>query len=455
MPSRLVRNIRHVLWLLLLSAVAACDNVSIEGPDSGSTVVESGAEVWCRVPKDITIAPGMKVFAFNSEGRCKAETDVASLDSATPLSLSSNTYSLSFFAGISAYEMPEKPSAEAIVRPLPPYNTSISPLLYAVSEVTIGKTPATLRLSGDYAVCSFSLDIANVPDDVSALSILISPLYSGISLKGEHTGSSTAELPCHPNEGLWSTGEVYLMPSITDSPCLTIRATYADGEVETYDTPIPQPLQAGMSYALVGDFLNLSHDQFNGSAGAIGWGETVSEEFHFGPGATDDRPIGGGGEDYVEEKDVDSIPIEGSVWSGHVVVFVQDNEALLLALNEVEGVGSAFNPAYTDSIETYSKGYSEWKLKGWRLPTRDEALALRDFWGGDRIDDLNGLIISAKGTPMILTEANGKNARYLCEAGTYSFSMAPKTSVTAAGKTVKTYHLRLVKPVRFKLKPAN
>ena len=43
----------------------------------------------------------------------------------------------------------------------------------------------------------------------------------------------------------------------------------------------------------------------------------------------------------------------------------------------------------------------------------------------------------------------GKNVRYLCEGARYTFTFSGTSGITAAGKTVTTYRLRLVKRVRF------
>ena len=76
---------------------------------------------------------------------------------------------------------------------------------------------------------------------------------------------------------------------------------------------------------------------------------------------------------------------------------------------------------------------------------------MKDKWGGDALTAINTTLSGASLTPLTATDTNG-NVRYLCNEAQTTFSFAPSSSITAAGKTVKTYRLRVVKRIRFKLK---
>lgn len=56
-------------------------------------------------------------------------------------------------------------------------------------------------------------------------------------------------------------------------------------------------------------------------------------------------------------------------------------------------------------------------------------------------------LTNAQADPIVLTDAKGNNLRYLCSEAqkTYSFK---NSTISNAGATIKTYHLRLVRTVK-------
>ena len=126
-------------------------------------------------------------------------------------------------------------------------------------------------------------------------------------------------------------------------------------------------------------------------------------------------------------------------------------EMLLMSRNEWTGMTSAFYESDPYVAQNIAQQYAEDELTGWHIPTTDEARSIKDKWGGDALTAINTTLSGASLTPLTATDTNG-NVRYLCNEAQSTFSFAPSSSITAAGKTVKTYRLRVVKRIRFKLK---
>ena len=92
--------------------------------------------------------------------------------------------------------------------------------------------------------------------------------------------------------------------------------------------------------------------------------------------------------------------------------------------------------------------YVEDGLSGWNIPTTAEAQMLQESLGGDALMDLNVMLTNEGLPPFLDYELNSttEKARYLCDDGKKSFSMAGNTSPSKAGEK-KKYRLRFVKEI--------
>lgn len=180
------------------------------------------------------------------------------------------------------------------------------------------------------------------------------------------------------------------------------------------------------------------------------WETEVNGAFAFGPGSTNSFD----GNTSAAIIEVSSIPAAGTIYNGHIIATANTDEAgttanaMLMSIKEWNSLTSA---NYTDDplvAARIAEQYVEGELTDWTIPTTEEARQLKEKWGGEAIETINTTLANASLTPLTATDSNG-NVRYLCNDALTTFSFSQTGSFTAAGKTVKTYRLRLVKKVKF------
>ncbi len=165
---------------------------------------------------------------------------------------------------------------------------------------------------------------------------------------------------------------------------------------------------------------------------------------------------------------VDAIPSPYETWNGHVVAAVMDEkgsllnnsstqEAFLLLISKSDwgNMTSALNTSTPSDAEFIASEYEEDELDHWRIPTEGEGRMLYHLYNvyesNTATETRLAKALSSIQADPIVEEEKGKKVRYLCENAekTYSFTV---NSVLKAGKTVKTYHLRLVQIVKVSIK---
>ncbi len=165
---------------------------------------------------------------------------------------------------------------------------------------------------------------------------------------------------------------------------------------------------------------------------------------------------GGDKKDYKDPKDPSTYVHESSE---HFVVYQNltsnpsETHYLFLSLTEWKDVFSA-NYDGGEMVQTIVNSYREGTLTGWRLPTKEEAKILKDRFEStppylsDELSNANAILKESGGDLLHAWDAKSSMPawRYLCENGTYSFSLKLGTTISEAAKTANTtYHLRLVR----------
>ncbi len=133
-----------------------------------------------------------------------------------------------------------------------------------------------------------------------------------------------------------------------------------------------------------------------------------------------------------------------------------DSVVLYVSLYEWNDVPSSLSSTNAELARQTAAMYREGNISGWRIPTKEEAQALRRQYnrnsslpGAEVVDNLKSLnddISKAGGIPLTaLLKNDGQTAyRYLCDDGMSTFSLKTGSKTTTAGAKTK-YNLRLVK----------
>ena len=444
---------------LLPSVVSLITGLSLTGCYQEAPVedVVSGSgtklNVITRSATSNAVIYPLSIYAFGPDGSCKAQQVIEDESESVSLKLSNGSYRITAMSGFGDFVFPQTPKKNALIT-TNAGNYSVTPLSVGQADVTLsGSSSVTVQMSLQVASVEFALQ--SLPAEVTEVSVKIADVYSAISFGGECQSPESAVLKCRNVNGVWTTGKVYLLPLSSSSMVVSIIVVDDTGSY-TYGYTYNMPIRAGVPYKLNGSFS--SGIVLNGTVESIGWETEVVLDFGFGPNVSETGGDEGEEPSVSEEVTVTEIPEACSLWQGHVVALVgnatsTEADLLLLALPEEANVKSKVSDE-PDAAAQIAQAYSEYGLTGWRIPTKEEATALRNCYYGDKVSAINSKLEEAGGKALTQTDSHDKNVRYLCEDALYTYSFATSSDgdalqITKAGATVK-YRLRLVKTIHVK-----
>lgn len=427
--------------LLIILGLLMCMMTSCEKADFSEESTSAGKQnltVYTRTAESEVLQYPLVVFAFNAKGQCCGQQTLLEQGSTFSLQLPAGTYRIVALGGISSCELPSNPKLSSC---LTFKENAEVPLQMGQADVTMGQNSAKAYLQMRYLVSQVEVSLSGLPAEVTSVSMVLSKPYSqwAFSDKGANAVSYTKTLKPGELPGEWNAGKVYVLPT-EGKATLTLNLTTPTGAV-SYAYICPEALRSGVPYFLRGSY-STGEMVIEGEFSAEGWGESVNWDFGFGPGASvpdeEDKPLGA--------------PVVGELWQNHIVAHVSElNETqwivYLLSRDEKTEVPSALSE--DDDPETalrYAEGYVEDELSDWTIPTTAEAKMLQESLGGSVLWSLNEALTQEGLPPFLDYEPNSstEKARYLCDAGEKSFSMAGTTAPAKAG-VKKKYRLRLVK----------
>lgn len=345
--------------------------------------------------------------------------------------------------------------------------------------ISVATPASTLSLSGQFSgTQSIRIPLTPVPDS---------------SPSGQSSTVPSASASGHP---LSTKAPVYFFPTTGSTTTFTIA--YNDANGEQYASATYQaPLQAGTPYQLHGSYSDGTF-LLSGTVTPSEWADPVALDFTFTnggntiitpDGGNNDGDNSGGGATVPDDLSsapypVTTIPQPFTLWNGHIVIATVPETApvpgssasgssasvpdasssgqtapvpdgspsgptatlTLLSLSDWSDLTSALHADTPTTATDLAQSYTEYDLTGWRIPTEAEARQLSQLYRDDP-DTFDSLLLEAQASPIVLTDDKGNNLRYLCEYAlkTYSFK---NNTVTNAGATVRTYHLRLVRTLR-------
>lgn len=461
-----MRFLQHLAAILFLSALlftscfpqVADDELSSSPLSTVSIITRSGADA------DALIYP-LQAYAFLTDGTLIAHQQLSSASSQLQLSLPQQTDSriVILSADPASYDIPTAPSLTSVITlqdPATVPGTSSLARGYAHTPIQMGfadvhpqTSSTTVSIQLHYQVASFEATLTGMPTSCQSAYISIATPSSTLSLTGQFSGTQSTRIPLTTVAGasseghtLATTAPVYLFPT-TGSTTFTIA--YNDANGEQYASATYQaPLKAGTPYQLHGSYSDGTF-LLSGSVTPSEWAHPVAFDFTYSNGSsTIITPDGGYNGGAGETPLVTTIPEPFTLWNGHIVIATdpQASTFTLLSLSDWSDLTSALHADAPTTATSLAQGYTEFDLTGWRIPTEAEARQLSQLYRDDP-DTFDQLLSEAQAAPVVLTDDKGNNLRYLCEDAlkTYSFK---NNTVTNAGATVRTYHLRLVRTIQ-------
>ena len=431
--------LRFLLMAIISCAIFSCQQMPVDDVELSTEDVKS-LKVDVRSAGEAEIVYPLYLYAFNGKGDLVASQILNTAEEEMSLSLAKGDYQVVALAGTSKdYQLPENPSLDAVIT-LVGSSGADNPLMMGRANVEItNASQSTARLTLSYVVAALNVKLKDVPSNVVAVQVSVSPLHSTLSMGGRYGGSSQkVKLECRKaSEGIWSAETTYVFPGNGTETDFSIYFKTDDGKEVTYGHSFKGIPQANHLFNVTGTYAG--GVIVGGNFDVTDWEGVIDVEFEFGADAVPDD-----GED-EEDVNLTGVPKVGTIWNGTIVADIgeADNsgvDLLLMSLDEWEGLAS--------QVSEVVSGYSVNGISNWRLPSYEEVQVLKARFSDDNRLMLNGLIANYDES---LWGLDGEE-RYLCikNGVHYTFKFAGGTSVTKAGEK-KSYYVRLVKTYRFSL----
>lgn len=374
-------------------------SASYGGNSSLSIITRSGNE-------DATVSYPVKVYLFNSNNACIAVQTLA--DEGDDLSiedLKAGTYHV-YAVGAAEenrYTLPTQDAAAATSTITLQENKVHEDLMLANNTVTIGPNETNqLTLAMQRVVCMLkTIEVKQVPTDVDAVSITVTPLRETVQLNGEFSGeegSITVALTEQSDGTTWkNSAQQYMLPSVGNAT-ITIRMTKGE-TTNSYSYTCTEAFAANYKINIDATFTGATFNLTGTITGATWAGErTITFEFDetSSTGSGNEDPGNNDPGDNNDNNDAldGPAPTVGTNYQGTYVLRAVDNgdntttvtlmsptqtTGLSFTANDQESISAAVNEAIA-GLAVDVDG-----ITGWRLPTTDEM----EYITAEQNNDLN------------------------------------------------------------------
>lgn len=335
------------------------------------------------------------------ENSCVETTSIESGNSSISLKLPEGNYEVYAIAGADAenYNLPTKDNATKEYLISLKADKTHGDLMTAKNNITLAYGEEnTLTLSLDRKVMLLeNVSIKNVPSNVTAVSVTISPLYENILLNGEYSGengSQTINLTKGSDGTTWENDvNTYLLEACGQA---TIKVSLkTDAVTKSYSYTCSDELKANYKINISGTY-NENGITLNGTITGATWNGTKNINFNFDEsGSTTDVNTDGEVEDEQKEEETNEetdetatgiAPQAGTLYKGCYVLRTEQTgsgtKVTLMSTTSEKGLvyidndQSSIKQAIDDKISDIAASTDG--IEGLRLPTLDELKYIKD-----------------------------------------------------------------------------
>ena len=445
------------LLLTCITFLTACSKTVIEEGETDNTIGNGNSTlniVTRSGDSDAQLSYPINLYVFNSSSECIAIQTLSSSDETISFQgLSAGTYSVYAIGGAedTRYTLPSQSEATPTSLISLQEGKTHEDLMAGHNTVVIGHDETnqlTLSLSRMVSMLK-TIEVKMIPDDVSAVSISITPLREAIQLNGEgsgETGVFTLDLTEQSDGRTWkNTQSEYMLPSVGNAT-ITIKMTREDG-VRSYSYTCAEPLLANYKINIDATYTGSTFNMTGTMTGATWAGErTITFEF-------DEENVSGNEENNENENENENnndnenavingaAPEEGTAYQGCYVlssIAQGDGSSLVTLMTPTQMSGLNYDANDQSSIKAaVEKGIAKIAvtgISGWRLPTLEEMELLKETYldVNNNLDKLNMTKISV-GTnkDYFFTKPDNSISSYKISSGTESFYQDDKTILRA------------------------
>lgn len=436
--------------------LTACSKTVIEEGDEGGSSIGDGNSTLNIITRsgesDAELSYPITLYVFNSSNTCIDVQTLATSNEAISIeNLPAGTYSVYALGGAddSRYTLPTRSEATPTSIVSLREGKTHEDLMAGHNTVVIGHDETnqlTLSLSRMVSMLK-TIEVKMIPDDVSAVSITITPLREAILLNGENSGESgvfTLNLTEQSDGRTWkNTQAEYMLPSVGNAT-ITVKMTRAEG-VRSYSYTCAEPLLANYKINIDATYTGSTFNMTGTLTGATWAGErTITFEFDENNVIGDETEEqgggnqGGGGDNNDNTDNIihGAAPEEGTAYQGCYVLSsaVQTDGSSLVTLMSPTQISELNFDANDQSsiraaVETAINTLAVSGIGGWRLPNKEEMDYIQTIGAGNINVNISYLNEKWKGdqykiTPLtansgcyFYTNANGLISSYLLSNG--------------------------------------
>ena len=337
----------------------------------------------------MTVATPINIYVFDSQDKCIAQKTLEAETDKADMKLQAGKYKVYAVAGASSadYSLPKKDDATPQSIIALNGGKQHSDLMTATSDVTLveGEDSDLTLLMQRKVLMLTTVNIADVPDDVTGISATLSPLYENISLSGDYSGehaSQTINLSKQNDGTTWTADcNLFLLPSV-GNPSVKFVFTTADGKKKTFTYASQKPLVANYKVSINVNYLKVKEPTLKCNINGVDWAGTDVWSFD-----ADERnfTVDGGGDEPGGGTVVDgTVPHVGTLYKGCYVLKTEqigNNTVVTLIAPEQYNTWK-----YTKGNQSEMKTEIDAKLNsvsvdgvsGWRLPSKEELQYVKD-----------------------------------------------------------------------------
>lgn len=408
-------NIIILLLLTVLSVICtSCEKYTADSEnetvnkEANSTLTIRTRAAASNIGDNTEISYPVNIYVFNSKNTCVATTIINKEGTPISLKLPEGNYEIYAIAGADGnnYELPSKEEAtkESVISLKD--GSSHADLMTARNTINLAfgeENTLTLTLARKVMMLE-EVTINNVPGNVNAVSVTITPIYRNILLNGKYSeeGSShTVSLGRQAETGVWkNTSQAYLPEA---SGPATIKISLTTGSItKSYSYSCTDDLKANYKIRITGTYTNESGITLSGTITGVAWEGTKDIIFSFDENGSTTNDNGQGNESNGNENG--DAPAPGTLYKGCYVLRSStsgDNTTVTLvsvksknALTFTRGDQTSMK----ESVNNALKELATERITGWRLPYIEEITYVKENLEtiNENLINLNQTIIADK-----------------------------------------------------------
>ena len=300
-----------------------------------------------------------RIYVMDGSGSCVSVLTVNASQPQVTKGLPKGTYDLYALGGddLNSLVLPEASKATANSRITA--NTTMGDLQWGHAQVTLARGDAkelNIQLERK-VVCITGITIHEVPAEVTAMSVSLTPLYMDLQLDGTYSiNEMTMDIPLTKHEAIWKTDKpVYCFPSIGRA-AITINMTTAEDERHYSYVTDAEGLPANTQVEISATYSEAWATTFKATLQYAAWGTPKTIAFDFNEDNAGNKREG---------RDT-AVPTVGQTFDGYYVVSVdaKNRKAVLLRKRQDKDISSQeqMETAFTKLTNKPKGATSEWRL---------------------------------------------------------------------------------------------